>query len=71
MSFRTDDPERDFERYDAEQEAELEKMPVCSYCCQPIQDEKLCEIEGTLYCMECFEENFIKDVEDYVGQTNL
>lgn len=66
MQFRSNDPERDFQRDDDRKEAELEKMPVCSYCCQPIQDEKLCDIEGTLYCMECFEENFIKDVEDYI-----
>ena len=66
MFYRTDDPAADFDRYDAEQESELEKMPVCSYCCQPIQDDYLYEINDELICEECINDNFRKSVEDYV-----
>lgn len=63
---RTDDPDIDFLKHDAEKEAELAKMPKCSYCDEHIQDDYLCDIDGTIYCMECFSENFIKAAEDYV-----
>lgn len=63
---RTDDPDIDFLKHDAEKEAELEKMPKCSYCDEHIQDDYLCDIDGTIYCMECFSENFIKATEDYI-----
>lgn len=63
---RTDDPVADFERYDAEQEAELEKMPVCTNCLERIQDGYLFDIEGELYCEECAYELFRKDTADYI-----
>lgn len=63
---KTDNPVKDFEKYDAEKEAELAKMPKCSYCDEHIQDDYLCDIDGTIYCMECFSENFIKASEDYI-----
>ena len=66
MAFRTDNPERDFLRDDARKEAELAKMPKCEHCESPIQDDYLCDIDGTIYCMECFSENFIKASEDYI-----
>ena len=66
MFFRTDDPVADFERYDAEKEAELEKMPKCSNCGEPIQDGYLFDIEDTLYCEECAYELFRKDAGDYI-----
>ena len=64
--YRTDDPAADFERYDAEQEAELEKMPVCTNCLERIQDGYLFDIEGELYCEECAYELFRKDTADYI-----
>lgn len=67
MPMRTDNPERDFLRHDARQEAELAKMPKCSHCNEPIQDDKLFDIEGELYCEEHAMELFRKDVMDYVG----
>lgn len=63
--YKSGDPVADFTRYDAEQQKELEKLPVCSHCDEPIQDDYLCDIDGTIYCLECFDENFIKATEDY------
>lgn len=64
--YRTDDPAADFDRWDAEQEAELEKLPVCSYCDLPIQDEYFYEINDEVICEECLNQNFRKSVDDYV-----
>lgn len=67
MGIRTDNPERDQMRHDTEQEAELQKMPKCSYCNEHIQDGYLFDIEGELYCEEHAYELFRKDAADYVG----
>ena len=62
----TDDPIADFHRHDAEQQEWLEKLPVCSYCDEPIQDDYLYEINDELICEECLNDNFRKNVEDYI-----
>ena len=64
--FYTDDPVADFERYDAEQEAMLDKLPRCSECDEPIQGETCYEINGELICEECLENNHKKWVEDFI-----
>ena len=65
MYIRTDDPVKDEMKYSAELEAKLKSMPKCSHCHNHIQDDYLCDIDGTLYCLECFDENFVKATEDY------
>lgn len=62
----TDNPVADADRHDAEQQAELDRLPKCSYCNEPIQEEKLFDIEGELYCEEHAFELFRKDTEDYI-----
>lgn len=62
----TDDPVADFDRYDAEQQAKLEKLPVCSYCDTHIQDDYLYEINDEVICEECLNQNFRKNVEDFI-----
>lgn len=64
--FVTDDPHKDFDRYDAEQTEVLEKRPVCSYCDEYIQDDYLYEINDEVICEECCNQNFRKNVEDYI-----
>lgn len=64
--FVTDDPHKDFDRWDAEQTAELEKCPKCSECSEYIQDDYLYEINDELICEECLERNFRKKVEDFI-----
>ena len=66
MCYRTDDPVRDAERYIAEQEEALKKLPKCSCCKHHIQDDYLYDIDGVLICEECLEQNFRKKVEDYI-----
>ena len=66
VCFRTDDPVADFERYDAEQQKELEKCPKCSECSEYIQDEHYYEINDEVVCEECLNQNYRKNVEDYI-----
>lgn len=61
--FRTDDPHRDFDRWEAEQEKLLAELPVCDICDNPIQDDHYYLIDGDNVCPECLENEFRKDVD--------
>jgi hypothetical protein len=64
--YKSDDPVKDQMRHDAEQEAELKKMPKCSECSEYIQDEHYYEINDEVVCEECLNQNYRKNVEDYI-----
>jgi hypothetical protein len=66
MAFYTDDPVMDAERYIAEQDAEIEKLPECCECGCKIQDEHCYEINGEYICEECLKDNHRKNVEDLI-----
>ena len=55
-----------WEQYDAEQEAQIKRLPVCSECGEPIQDEHCYEIDGEYICEECLENNHKKSVESII-----
>ena len=55
-----------FKRHDAEQQSQLDKLPVCSECGEPIQDDFCFEINGELICESCLENNHKKWVEDFI-----
>lgn len=55
-----------FNEHEARQEAQMDKLPKCDYCGEPIMDEHLYDINGDLICEECLKENFRKSVEDYI-----
>lgn len=64
--YYSDDPVRDFMMHDAKQTRRLEKLPVCSECGEPIQDEHCYEINGELICEDCLNTNHKKRTEDYI-----
>lgn len=64
--FITDDPLLDFWRHDREQAKRLERLPVCVGCSEPIQDERLWDINGFLFCDDCAKDRFQADTEDYI-----
>ena len=64
--FYSDDPIMDFCRHDAAQQDELNRLPRCSECDEPIQSETCYEINGELICEECLENNHKKWVEDLI-----
>ena len=67
MSFyRTDDPVKDAERYIAEKESELEKLPECYECGEHIQTEKCYEINGEVICPDCLQLYHEKNTDDFI-----
>jgi formylmethanofuran dehydrogenase subunit E len=52
--------------HDAEQEAELLKLPECDYCGSKIQDDHFFLINDESICEGCLNDNFRKAVDDYV-----
>ena len=64
--YYSDDPERDLDRWLADQDRELEKLPICANCGNPIQDDYFYLINDKPICSNCLESNYRKDTEDYV-----
>lgn len=56
-----------FEIHNAEQERRLDKLPRCSECDEPIQDDYLYEINGEYICESCMKDNYRKPVDSVMG----
>ena len=67
MACRTDDPILDHLRHEAEVESYLSKLPICSNCGEPIQDDVFYEIGGRYICPDCLEADYARNIEDYIG----
>lgn len=52
----TNDPIADYERYSSKQEKELEKLPRCSQCHEPIQQDDAVYINDEYICDKCLED---------------
>jgi formylmethanofuran dehydrogenase subunit E len=63
--YRTDDPIADFHRWDNDQQKQLDRLPKCAECGEPIQSEECFEFEGELICPECLKSNHRKWTSDY------
>lgn len=44
----------------------IESLPRCTYCDKPIIDCFLFDIDGECFCEKCLNNNFKKDVRDYI-----
>ena len=51
-----------YEQHEAEQEKQLDRLPVCEYCENPITDEYAYYIEGSWFCENCMNEHFRREV---------
>ena len=60
--YYTDDPERDFLRYDRERQEEEDELPHCDYCGEAIYEHYYL-INDDIVCEECLCENFRHNVE--------
>lgn len=67
MFFRSDNPNLDFDRWEAHQERQLARLPKCDCCGEPIQAEHYFEIHGEILCEECMNERYRKAV-DFDGE---
>lgn len=61
----TDDPVADAERHYAEQEAKLDRLPVCIHCGEKIQDDYYYEIFNECICEDCLNEHYRKEVDEW------
>lgn len=52
--------------HDAEQEAELQKLPECECCGHHVQSDFYYLINDEVICEECLNQHFRKAVDDYV-----
>ena len=66
MSYIPDAYEQ-WARHDAEQQEQLDKLPECTECGEKIQDEYAYYINGEWIHEKCMNENYRKEVADYVG----
>lgn len=64
--YVTDDPVADYERYDAEQERALERLPRCTCCNEPIQQDDAVCINDEWFCDGCLVDYFRKPIDDYI-----
>ena len=64
--FRSENLDRDIENYDRAQAREMERLPRCSECDNPIQDDYCYQINGELICEECMKDYRIS-TEDFIG----
>lgn len=62
----TDDPVKDYERYDAQRCAELERLPICSECGEPIHSDRYYDFNDELICENCLRDNHMNWVDDYL-----
>lgn len=62
----TDDPIADFERNEAEKEEWLMKLPTCSCCGEPIQDEKAVYYNDQWCCKDCSFDFLEAIMEDFM-----
>lgn len=66
MMYLSDDPLRDFDRYDREMAKEYQRLPFCDECGERIEDDFLYDIDGTLICEKCIEDKYRKQTSDYM-----
>lgn len=66
MYFRTDDPLRDFDRYDAMMAAKEAKLPQCEECGEHISDDEYFVIEGEILCEKCVRDRYARSTQDYL-----
>lgn len=52
-----------WEQHEADKQRELERLPVCDYCDEHIQDDFYYEINGDVICECCMNDYFRKMVD--------
>jgi formylmethanofuran dehydrogenase subunit E len=67
MYIITDDPLRDFDRYDALMADKEAKLPHCEKCGDPINDDIYFEIDGEILCENCMCDIYARSTEDYIS----
>lgn len=64
--FYSDDPARDFDRYDMAMSQREARLPVCEKCGKPINDDTFFDVEGEILCEECLRDRYERSTEDWL-----
>ena len=67
MYIITDDPIRDFDRYDALMADREAKLPQCEDCGEPINDDLYYEVDGEFLCEKCMHDRYARSTEDWLS----
>lgn len=61
--YYSDDPARDFDRWDREQEKKRAMLPICENpkCKKRIHDDYYFVIDGEILCERCMNDRYRKD----------
>ena len=65
--YRTDDPDRDYDAWEAEQARERERLPICSECGNRIMDDFCYVINDEIICSDCLDSTYCKPTEDLMN----
>jgi NAD-dependent SIR2 family protein deacetylase len=65
--FYTDEPARDFDRWDMEQARREARLPVCEKCKKRIKDDDYFDVYGEILCEEHMKEKFRMSTEAWVN----
>lgn len=63
--YRSDDPMRDFSKWEKEIQEWESSLPRCDSC-KEVLDDYVYDIDGEILCIECMIAKYRRDVEDYV-----
>ena len=63
----TDDPIADYNRYCAEEERQMAKLPKCGCCGYRVTDETYYDIDGEILCEECLNDKYLKYTDNYMN----
>ena len=64
--FYSDDPVRDFDRYDMAQAMKEARLPVCDKCKKRIHDDIYFEIDEEILCEKCVHDEYARSTEDWL-----
>ena len=57
-----------WKRHDAKQEEQLDKLPKCECCEEPIQDYYCFEIFNELLCEDCMIDKYRVETDDFIDE---
>lgn len=55
-----------YEEYEAELDRQAEKLPECAYCGVRITDDYYYDIDGTILCEDCMNDEYRKNTDEYM-----
>lgn len=64
--FYSDDPVRDFDRYDMAMAQKEAKLPQCEKCGKHIHDDTFFEIDNEILCEDCMRDLYKRSTDDWL-----